>query len=377
MPNSWITGRKGALAPVVAVVVLVAVYAFFQSTFIECKFRFAKCIPFNAGHIFTLNPSNPINEKNNSVSGDDQNKVKDSRRLIAERYNGRVVWVFLVAVSALLCIATFFTAFRLIDSSSSFRNESGATRITLFMGVTLLLGFLLFFFPRSYTPVMMDILKATIAQHAQFGIPIVFGTMNIINSLTYAAAFMLVFASCSIVLPRVLPRVPPRKSVVKADIKDDIGALNETDQQPDEASRETVNRLAAIAEQMRDLRIVLYFGTFLLIIGVLRMSAVTQWTLAFISPDALDAAKSFYISLASVAGGFNSLILAAVYLPAAYILQRRAQLLAEALPLEKQEEILGSNELTFSLKESLPRILAILGPLLVGPIGELFKVLPA
>jgi hypothetical protein len=127
-------------------------------------------------------------------------------------------------------------------------------------------------------------------------------------------------------------------------------------------------------EQMQDLRTVLYFGTVLLIVGVLRMSAVTQWTLAFIPPDATDAAKSFYLTLSSVTGGFNSMILAAVYLPAAYILQRRAQLLAKELSLspEEKEKIMGSKESTFSIKESLPKILAILGPLLAGPIGDLF-----
>jgi len=368
MPNSWITGKKGALAPLLAVLVLVAVYGFFQFTFVECKRGFGKCRPFSAGHIFALNNSNPINPTDNSVSGGDEEAKKRNRQLIVEKYNGRVVWVFLVAVSALLSVATFFATYRLIYVSSSFRNESAATRSTVFMGFSLLLGSLLFIFPRSYTPVMKDILEATIAKDGQFGIPIVFETMNIINSLTYAAAFMLVFASCAIVLPR--------KSVAKADIKDDGAELNETDNLPEDASPETVNKLATISEQMRDLRLVLYFGTFLLIIGVLRMSAVTQWTLAFISPENVEAARSFYITLASVAGGFNSLILAAVYLPAAYILQKRAKLFAKELPPVEQKEMLESKELTFSLKESLPRIIAILGPLLVGPIGELFKKLP-
>ena len=238
------------------------------------------------------------------------------------------------------------------------------------MVLSLLLAFLLFSFPRSYTPVMMDILKATIAQQGQFGIPIVFGTMNLINSLTYAAAFTLVFASCAILLPR--------PGVAETDIRDEDAAPNETEQAAGEALAGTANKFAAVSEQMKDLRIVLYFGTFLLIIGVLRMSAVTQWTLAFISQDAIDAAKSFYITLSSVTGGFNSLILAAVYLPAAYILQRRAQLLAKELPLppDKQEETLKSKGLTFSFRESLPRVLAILGPLLAGPIGELFKLFP-
>jgi hypothetical protein len=128
---------------------------------------------------------------------------------------------------------------------------------------------------------------------------------------------------------------------------------------------------------MKDLQVVLYIGAFLLILSVLRFSVVTQWSLAFISPDAIEAAKSFYLSLSSVVATFFSLILVAAYLPAAYILLRRAQLLAGELPLppNQQEEMLKSKGLTFSLGESLPRVLAIFGPILAGSIGELFKIL--
>jgi hypothetical protein len=69
---------------------------------------------------------------------------------------------------------------------------------------------------------------------------------------------------------------------------------------------------------MKDLRVVLYVGTLLLIIGILRMTAVTQWSLSFMSPDGMEAAQSFYVSLSSVTGGLYSLILAAVYAVSVY-----------------------------------------------------------
>jgi hypothetical protein len=367
MENNWIKGRKGAVAPVLTVAVLFIFHGLVMSIFIECERGIAKCEPFSASYIFTLNPSNPLNEKAKTVNGEGQDRVLN-RKLIAERYNGRLVWVFFVAISAMLCLASFFAAGRLIYNSSSFRNESAATRVTACTGLSLLCGSLLFFFPRSYMPLFEDILEDTIAKQEQFGMPVVFGTTNLINALTYAAAFMLMFASCAILLPR--------EGVSETYTGDEYTGPNETDKAVGEDSKDAANRFAVVSEQMKDLRIVLYFGTFLLILGVIRMSAVSQWTLAFIAPDAVDAAKSFYVTLSSITGGFNSLIIAAIYLPAAYILQMRAQLIAKELhlPPDKQEETLGSKGLTFSFREALPRILAILGPLLAGPIGELFKV---
>lgn len=43
---------------------------------------------------------------------------------------------------------------------------------------------------------------------------------------------------------------------------------------------------------------------------------------------------------------------------------------------EDSEKTLKDQGLTFSFRESLPRLMAILGPLLAGPIGELVKHIP-
>jgi hypothetical protein len=50
-------------------------------------------------------------------------------------------------------------------------------------------------------PVMQDILKSTIAD-PRLEVPVVFATMNVINSVTYVAAFSIVITSCAILLPR-------------------------------------------------------------------------------------------------------------------------------------------------------------------------------
>ena len=111
------------------------------------------------------------------------------------------------------------------------------------------------------------------------------------------------------------------------------------------------------------------------------MGALAQWTLSFISLNAVEAAQNFNSTVVAVAGGFNTMVLAAVYLPAAYILQRRARLevMRSSLKLkpEDREKMLKDQGLTFSFRESLPRVAAILGPLLAGPIGDLVKNIPS
>ena len=366
MANKWIEGRRGAVTPFLAVAVLVIVSGLFQVIFIGCRGEIAQCEPFNISYIFPVNTSNPI--KDNVVTGEDQDKIIKNRKVIAERYNGRIAWVFLMSTTVLFYVASLFAFGRLIYKSSSFRHETASTRTTISIVLAFSFGILQWLFPDSYAPFIRRVIEVTIAQ-GQIGMPVIFETLNLINALSSIATFSLVVASCAVLIPR--------ETVVKTDTSDEDVVPKEADQMANGAPAEIDTRFAVVSEQMKDLQVVLYIGAFLLILSVLRFNVVTQWSLAFISPDAIEAAKSFYLSLSSVVATFFSLILAAAYLPAAYILLRRAQLLAGELPLppNKQEEMLKSKGLTFSLGESLPRVLAIFGPLLAGPIGELFKIL--
>jgi hypothetical protein len=131
---------------------------------------------------------------------------------------------------------------------------------------------------------------------------------------------------------------------------------------------------------MKNLRLVLYAGTLLLVVAMLVKKSIYQWSLAYTSQEA-EAAKiagNFVSSLLTIDGGFYTLVLAAAYFPAALVLQRRANLLAN-LPVEEAEKEKKFREygLTFSFTESLPRNLAVLGPLLVGPVGELLTAMLA
>jgi hypothetical protein len=167
---------------------------------------------------------------------------------------------------------------------------------------------------------------------------------NLLDSLGNAAAFSLLLTSCATLLPSYEPSFP--------------GGAKQ------------------LARRMKYLQGVLYAGTFLLVTTILLKKSIYQWSLAFTSREegAVRVAEKFISSLLAVEGGFYTLVLVAVYIPAAVILQRRANHLEE-LPDEgaEREKQLNEYDISFSFTESLPRLLAILGPVLAGPVGELLS----
>jgi len=356
LEKEWVEKKPAAITPLAMVLFLIVFYGSFQSIFVRCDRGIAKCQPFYASYLFPLDSPGPLTDNGEVTKGSETDAAKNkeievkNRKLIAARYSGRYLWVFLAAVGTILGFVAFITSYLLISKSPA--NARAATLVV----VSLLLGLALYFVPDHLMPVMGAIFNNTIGNSvAKIGLPVIYEAMRLLNAFTYAAAFSLVFASCAILL--------------LSDANTDKAAADN-----DGLSK----KLELISERMGYLKVILYVGTFLLIAGVLRMSALSQWTLSYISPNAVEAAQSFSNSVVAVAGGFNTLILAAVYLPAAYILQRRARLAVIESPLkpEEREQKLKEKGLTFSFRESLPRVVAMLGPLLAGPIGDLFKNIP-
>jgi hypothetical protein len=115
----------------------------------------------------------------------------------------------------------------------------------------------------------------------------------------------------------------------------------------------------------------LYVGSALLIIATLRLSTILHWTLDYLQPHlamAEDKKISFLInnlnslvtSIVTSMGAFYTLLLAAIFIPAAFILNKH---------------VTKSGEIVSPLSEQLLRLAAIIGPLLAGPIGELLSLL--
>jgi hypothetical protein len=64
-----------------------------------------------------------------------------------------------------------------------------------------------------------------------------------------------------------------------------------------------------------------------------------------------------------------------MYFPAVLLLRARANELAELVEPQAPDTFLTQNGLTLSVSAWLPRIVAILSPLMAGPFLEIFKTL--
>ncbi|MBS1913906.1 MAG: hypothetical protein JST22_18095 [Bacteroidetes bacterium] len=136
-------------------------------------------------------------------------------------------------------------------------------------------------------------------------------------------------------------------------------------------------RVNHLRRQQSAMRVVLYIGTAVLIATIMRLSALFEWGSACcaMTPEL----QAFFRGGSTEWGVYSTLLLLAVYLPAALIIYRRALDLAETkLPEGSQTERdawLKDQGLVSSPLEQLPRIAAIVAPFFVGQFGELIRKL--
>ncbi len=338
MENNWFDNKWAALTPFIMIVILNALYVSFASGFIYCRWGNAGCKPINVENILPKDKNNQI--QLNHIDLNDSSTP--NRNVIATRYNGRTSWVFLMAVYMFLSVISFVVSILLTRKSFADWGKPPVIGIVILMALSTLLGLTLHYFKDLYMPVLKGLLEKTIV----VDVTNIVQVANTINSIGFAASFSLVLASCAVLLP---------------------------------TSGQGLDRLKKLSTRMNDLRAILYTGTLMLVAGVLLMRSLFNWSIAFIPQTAQDieVADIFNSGILSAEAGFYTLILAAVYLPAAFILQERAHSITVGSNEEAEKDrILTGASLTFSFTESLPRILAILAPLLAGPVGELFGRLP-
>jgi hypothetical protein len=327
--------------PLIALLILSLFRIYFVGVFIQCDLGSAGCKPIEVENVL---PS----DKAATLLTADTNRLRENnagnRTVQATRYGSRISWVFFVLTYMLLSLVALVLAFGLIYKIFSDGNKRPSWWVAITLAVSAAVGFTLYKNPESY----MNTLKALIEKTVIVDMTNIVQMMNLIHSIGFASSFALVLASCAILLPI--------------------------------RNNSSPKGLKELSIRMNYLRTVLYVGTLILVVGVLLMRSIFQWALAFISQTEAGAEKiveSFTSSIVSAEAGFYTLILAGVYLPAAAVLQWRARSLKE-LPEQSSEKdkVLHEYGLTFSLTESLPRIIAILAPFLVGPVGDLLKHLP-
>jgi hypothetical protein len=125
-----------------------------------------------------------------------------------------------------------------------------------------------------------------------------------------------------------------------------------------------------LLRRVKLLRLVLYVGAATLVMAVLRLAATHAWAVSYLAPD-IEPGKSITTLITGIVGSLGTtytLLIAGIYLPAALILRERLRNLpsAQADP----ESFLATHGLSPTLTRILPRVMALIAPLLAGPLGD-------
>lgn len=263
------------------------------------------------------------------------NKTVADAEVAGSIYSGRLTWLFLTAAYLITSLVGFAVGGRIIYQPLA---KSFGKRLVLALALAAAVMATLYLWPVLHMPLLLQLMQTTLL----CDIPSVKNTINATNSFGFAAAFLLSLATVTV-----------------------LWEIEKKDQRPS---------LAELELAMRRLRLMLYAGTVMLVVGMLFERALFQWSLAFLSRDeqAQKIAQGFFATIVAVDGGFYTILLAAVFIPAALIVKGRVEDKLLPAGAEDRQKILKEHGLDFSFSEALPKLLAIMAPLLAGPIGELF-----
>lgn len=139
-------------------------------------------------------------------------------------------------------------------------------------------------------------------------------------------------------------------------------------------SRDTKDPVEALQKQTSRLRTTLYFGTAFLVAGTLENLAMHRLPVALAGEAEAESLQRIAESVAGATGTVWTLLLLAIYLPAASLLKAQTGSLARDAVLRGEskdsEEWLKGTGLSSSVTEQLGRLLALMGPFLVGVPGS-------
>lgn len=329
-----------AITPLLLITFLVMIYDHSVKTYFNCVKNNCESIASNLKNILVADDPTTY-----EIIPGDTNEVQRKKSIkkhehTAARYSGRITWLFLRLVYTIICVIAFAVACGVIYKSFAYKGKHAIALVLAAIALSAGFGIYLYKNPELYMSVFISLFEGRI-EHDLKNIK---ELMVQLNSFGFAVVLSVVLAVCAILYSP------------------------NSDSSP--------SGLKQLSTKMKYLQSILYVGTIMLISGVLLIRSIYHWSLAFTLRDdqAIKNAESFFSNLLAAEGGFFTLVLAAIYLPTALILRRRADTLA-GLPEQSldKEKLLKDYNLTFSFTESLPRLLAILGPLLAGPIGELLS----
>ena len=341
-------------------------------------------MPKSSGEMVAEQTELKWQQKSTAAAAEQKSKGEAAERA-EQKYSGRLNWLFMTFLCVVACLGAIVLAsvwickpVRVPAKSNSGEKRKGLSmrwdRLAISLAGMFVSWYWLYGRPQQHMPVLSVIIPSTLDTDVHGIQPII----QAVNAFGFAAA-ALVSIAISIIIWDVLQNVDSTgatKAEAEGKVVATAGSADAKKTADEPAIPEsTAKVLNTIRQGMRRLQSLLYASTIMLVVGVLLERSLFQWAMAFVVHEehTLKAAQNFFATLLTVDGAFYTLALGAVYLPSAFILKRRGEQ-SEDLPADQaaKEKELQSLGLNFSFTESLPKLLAILAPLLTGPIGELF-----
>jgi hypothetical protein len=132
-----------------------------------------------------------------------------------------------------------------------------------------------------------------------------------------------------------------------------------------------------LIEHMNLLRLLLYFGTAVLVTEIILGMALLYWPITYLNLYEGRSVEPLASAIITQRGVNHTLFLAALYIPAFLVFRndafRLAQLKFPGTPLAVKATWLKEQGVDYSIWEYWPRLLAILSPLLSKPLAELLN----
>jgi len=270
--------------------------------------------------------------------------VKGGNDTQVRSYVAKATWTLVNGVHAIACLAALIIAAVVMNAALSFdygrRTRATLIGLAIASAATGSLSVSVFFNQDTGSP-GPQLLRATVGQV----LPSIFVYIRGFDALSLTAVFSLCCAACAI-LWKSKPKPNP----------------------PLDPSTE-------LRRRYRLLRGVLFTSAALLVVGVLRLSTTLNWGASFIASDS-EVAKfigPLVSGIVSALGTFYTFLIAGMYIPAVLLLRARANEFAEAANTAAPDTWLSENGLTLSFSAWLPRIVAILAPLMAGPFIDILK----
>lgn len=291
----------------------------------------------------------------------------------SQRDATRIIWAYVTTIDIILVItalavgyATLLTLFRNAEGAEKRRFLSLIFVISIIGPVSAFLSFK--FLWKENEGVPSRLLNSYLGDVDGTN---VFNVVTLDNGLHVAGAWLYIMVAAAILaFPRLAAyaRSGPGSEHTSAD-----------NMRPEVLEEEAWE----FANAMRLLRLMLYILALLLVVYVLSVRTLHHWSLAFLNPDQKElfaAVQTLATSAVTMRSLQATMLISAIYLPSAFMLRMLAWELANrALPgktLQEQDEWLKTRGLSYTTNwEQLKPIVAMISPLVAGPLAELIQSL--